>query len=58
MLAWWAIDHSAGVLLVYCFGAREHKYLDELRALLVPFRISIVYCDDNCAYKTPLQKVL
>ena len=38
--------------MAYCFGTREHKYLDELRALLAPFRISIVYCDENGAYKT------
>ena len=49
---WWAIDHNTGVPLAYCFGTRENKYLDELRALLAPFRISIVYCNDNSAYKT------
>ncbi|MDR2699603.1 MAG: hypothetical protein LBC12_02130, partial [Nitrososphaerota archaeon] len=52
VLAWWAIDHSTGVPLAYCFGTREHKYLDELRCLLAPFRVSIVYCDDNVVYKT------
>jgi insertion element IS1 protein InsB len=49
---WWAIDHKAGVPLAYCFGTREHKYLDELRVLFALFRIGIVYCDDNAAYKT------
>jgi len=49
---WWAIDHNTGVPLAYCFGTREHKYLDELRSLLAAFRISIVYCDENVAYKT------
>ena len=48
---WWAIDHNTGVPLAYCFGTREHKHLDELRSLLAPFRIGIVYCDDNSAYK-------
>jgi insertion element IS1 protein InsB len=49
---WWAIDHNTGIPLAYCFGTKEHKHLDELRSLLAPFRISIVYCDDNSAYKT------
>jgi len=49
---WWAIDHNTGVPLAYCFGTREHRYFDELRSLLAIFRISIVYCDDNVAYKT------
>jgi len=48
---WWAIDYSTGVVLAYCFGTRERKHLDELRCLLAPFRISIVYCDDNSVYK-------
>ncbi len=48
---WRAIDHNSGVPLAYCFGTREHKYLDELRVLLSPFKINIVYSDDNFAYK-------
>jgi len=40
---WWAIDHNTGVSLAYCFGTREHMYLDELCSLLALFRISIVY---------------
>ncbi len=48
---WWAIDHKTGTPLAYCFGTREHKYLDELRALLAPFKISTVYADANYAYK-------
>ena len=48
---WWAIDHNTGVPLAYCFGTREHKYLNELRKLLTPFNIKIVYSDDNYAYK-------
>ncbi len=48
---WWAIDHNSGVPLAYCFGTCEHKYLDELRVLLSPFKINIVYSDDNFAYK-------
>ena len=47
---WWAIDHNTGVPLAYCFGTKEHKYLDELLALLTPFDIGVVYADDNRAY--------
>ncbi len=49
---WWAIDHNTREPLAYCFGTREHKYLDELCALLAPFKISTVYADDNYAYKS------
>ncbi len=48
---WWAIDHKTGEPLAYCFGTREHRYLDELRALLAPFHINTVYADANYAYK-------
>ncbi len=48
---WWAVDHNTGVPLAYCFGTREHKYLDELLALLSPYNITTVYCDNNFAYK-------
>ena len=49
---WWAFGHNTGVpWVIYCFGTREHKHLDELRRLLFPFRISIVYCDDTSAYE-------
>ena len=48
---WWAIDHKNGIPLAYCFGTREHKNLEELQALLEPFKINIVYTDDNYAYK-------
>ena len=48
---WWAVDHCTGVPLAYCFGTREHKHLDELRALLAPFHIDKIYADDNYAYK-------
>ncbi|MDR0460038.1 MAG: IS1 family transposase [Nitrososphaerota archaeon] len=37
-----------------CFGAREHKYLDELRSLFAPFKLNIVYCDDTFVYKARL----
>ncbi len=47
---WWAIDHNTGVPLAYCFGTREHKYLDELLSLLAPYNIKTVYCDNNYAY--------
>ena len=43
---WWAVDHRTGVPLAYCFGTREHKHLDELRALLAPFHIDKIYADD------------
>ena len=55
---WWAIDHNTGVPLAYCFGTREHKYLDELRELLAPFNINIVYSDDNFAYKNHITESL
>ncbi len=48
---WWAIDHNTGEPLTYCFGTREHKYLDKLLKLLEPFKINIVYADNNYAYK-------
>ncbi len=48
---WWAIDHNTGIPLAYCFGTREHRYLDELCTLLAPFKINIVYADNNYAYK-------
>jgi len=44
---WWAINHTTREPLAYCFGIREHKYLDELCELLAPFKISTVYADDN-----------
>ncbi len=47
---WWAIDHNTGVPLAYCFGSREHKYLDELLVLLAPYNIKTVYCDNNYAH--------
>ena len=34
----------------YTFGTREHKYSDELLALLKPFPIRTVYADNNYAY--------
>ena len=49
---WWAIDHQTGEPLAFVFGTREHKFLDELRKLLKPFDIKIVYSDDNFAYKS------
>ena len=49
---WWAIDHATGQPLAYCFGTREHKYLDELLELLSAFQINTVYVDGNYAYET------
>lgn len=51
---WWAIDHNTGDPLAFCFGTREHKNLDALLRLLSPFRIKVVYADDNYAYKSRL----
>ena len=51
---WWAVDHETNVPLAYTFGTREHKYLDELLALLKPFPIGTVYADNNYAYKQRL----
>ena len=48
---WWAVDHETNVPLAYVFGTREHKYLDELLALLEPFKIGTVYADNNFAYR-------
>jgi insertion element IS1 protein InsB len=53
---WWAIDHNTGAPLAYCFGTREHKYLEELMLLLSPYKINIVYADDNFAYKKNVKK--
>lgn len=53
---WWAIDHRTGIPLAYCFGTREHKYLDELKSLLAPFKIDVVYSDDNFAYKSHISE--
>jgi insertion element IS1 protein InsB len=53
---WWAIDYNTGVPLVYCFGTREHKRLDELRALFASFMFIIVYCADNSAYETHVKE--
>jgi insertion element IS1 protein InsB len=48
---WWAVDHATNTPLAYTFGTREHKYLDELLALLKPFNIGTVYADNNYAYR-------
>jgi len=48
---WWAIDHNTGEPLAFCFGTREHKYLDELLGLLASFDIHIIYADANYAYQ-------
>jgi insertion element IS1 protein InsB len=48
---WWAVDHATNTPIAYTFGTREHKYLDELLALLEPFNIGTVYVDDNYAYR-------
>ncbi len=53
---WWAIDHNTGEPLAYCFGTREYKYLNELKNLLKPFKINIVYSDNNFAYKKHIRK--
>ncbi len=53
---WWAIDHNTGEPLAYCFGTREYKYLNELKDLLKPFKINIVYSDNNFAYKKHIRK--
>ena len=48
---WWAIDHQTGEPLAYCFGTREHRYLEQLRTLLMPFHIETIYTDGNYAYE-------
>ena len=52
---WWAIDHNTGDPLAFHFGTREHKNLDELMELLKPFHVTIVYSDDNFAYKSHIK---
>ena len=49
---WWIIDHKTGEPLAYCFGTKEHIYLDELRKILRSSRIKIktIYTDGNQAY--------
>ena len=49
---WWAIDHETGRPLAFCFGTREHKYLEELRELIAGFNIKTVFVDGNPAYET------
>ena len=51
---WWAVDHATNTPLAFTFGTREHKYLDELLALLRPFPIGSVYADGNFAYQNKL----
>ena len=51
---WWAVDHATNTPLAFTFGTREHKYLDELLALLRPFPIGAVYADGNFAYQSRL----
>ena len=53
---WWALDHNTGTPLAFCFGTRDHKNLDESRRLLAPFKIKIVYSDDNYAYKNRIKE--
>ena len=57
---WWAVEHNTNTPLAYTFGTREHKYLDELLALLKPFHIGTVYADGNSAYsdKIPQQNLI
>ena len=47
---WREVDHATNTPIVYSFGTREHKYLDELLALLKPFNTGTVYADDNHTY--------
>ena len=53
---WWAIDHDTGIPLAYCFGTRQHKYLDELLELLKSFDINTVFADDNWAYQKRIRE--
>ena len=51
---WWAVDHATNTPLAFTFGTREHKYLEELLALLRPFSIGRVYADNNFAYQNKI----
>ena len=57
---WWAVDHATNTPLAFTFGAREHKNLDELLALLEPFPINKVYTDNHFAYqkRIPAQQLI
>ena len=46
----WAVEHETNTPLAFVFGAREHKYLDELLKLLEPFHIGEIYADGYGAY--------
>jgi len=48
---WWAIDHNTGTPLAFCFGTREHKYLEELKGLIEDFNITTIFTDGNPAYE-------
>ena len=48
---WWAIDHNTGTPLAFCFGTREHKYLEELKELIEDFNIITIFTDGNPAYE-------
>jgi insertion element IS1 protein InsB len=47
---WHAIDHNTGDILAYTFGSREDEVFKELKELLKPFKINIIYTDGNWTY--------
>jgi len=51
---WWAIEHSTGAPLAFCFGTKESKNLGDLLALLKPFNVTKAYADNNPAYASRL----
>jgi insertion element IS1 protein InsB len=53
---WWVIDHNTGEPLAFHFGTRKYSNLDDLLALLKPFKIGTVYADDNPVYGSRLSK--
>jgi insertion element IS1 protein InsB len=53
---WRAIDHDSGEPSAFHFGTRKHKNPDELLALLTPFAIKAIYCDNNYAYQWRVKK--
>jgi insertion element IS1 protein InsB len=44
---WWAIDHSSGEVLAYVLSDRKDKAFIDLKALLEPFGIAIVFGKDR-----------
>ena len=51
---WLAIDHNTHAVLAYTFGQRKDKVFRELKFLLEPFCISILFTDSRGSYERNL----